>query len=166
MLDATVLVLAFLLLLTGALGCFLPVVPGVPLIFAVFLGYGLYDGWRAYGLAAMIVCGALAAFSVVIDNIAGAYGAKAFGSGKSGMIGAIIGAIAGVIFFSIPGLILGTFIGAALFEMVFSGKELKRAAKAGAGALLGCLAGSFFKFMLSAVLIVAFAWLVFTAGPK
>ncbi|MDR2405289.1 MAG: DUF456 domain-containing protein [Deltaproteobacteria bacterium] len=158
MLDYPVIILAYILLICGALGCFLPIIPGLPLIFCVFLGYGFYDHWQAYGYKTMIAVGVVTVISVIVENLASAYGAKAFGSGKAGMIGAVIGAILGVIFFNIIGLILGTFIGAALFEMIFCQKEVKEAASAGLGALLGCLGGSLFKFALSVMLIILFTY--------
>ncbi|MDR2340446.1 MAG: DUF456 domain-containing protein [Deltaproteobacteria bacterium] len=165
MLDYAVLALAYLLLLAGAMGCFLPIVPGIPLIFAVFLGYGFYDRWVAYGWPVILAVLLVTVASVVIENVAGAVGAKAFGSGKAGMVGSVIGAIAGVIFFNIIGLIVGTFVGAVVFEMAFGRKELKEASSAGLGALLGCMGGSLFKFAIASVLIVLFTYLVATAGP-
>jgi uncharacterized protein YqgC (DUF456 family) len=164
--DIAVLILAYALHLVGAVGCFLPIIPGVPLIFGVFLGYGIYDGWHAYGVTTVVIAGIAAVGSVVAENLASAYGAKFFGSGKAGMIGSVAGALLGVIFFSIPGLIIGTFLGAVICEMIFYKKELKEASKAGAGALLGCLGGSVFKFMLSVAMIAAFTYFIVTAGPK
>ena len=163
-LDISILVLVYILFFLAAIGCFIPVIPGVPLIFFVCLGYGFYDRWESFGLATMIVMGVLAAGSIAAENLATAYGAKHFGSGRAGMIGSVVGAIAGVLIFNIPGLIVGTFLGALLFEMLFSKKELKEAAGAGAGALLGCLGGSIFKFFLSVIMISVFSYLVFSHG--
>jgi uncharacterized protein YqgC (DUF456 family) len=166
MLDYTVLIIAYVIFLIGAAGCFLPIIPGLPLIFFVFLGYGFYDHWHSYGLGTMIAVGLVAIGSIIIENLASAAGAKAFGSGKAGMIGSIVGAIVGVIFFSIIGLIIGTFIGAVIFEMIFNKKEIKDASKAGAGALLGCLGGSVFKFILSVMLIILFSYFIINSSSN
>jgi uncharacterized protein YqgC (DUF456 family) len=165
MLDYAVLTLAYLLLLAGTAGCFIPLIPGLPLIFAVILGYGYYDRWQAYGLPTVLVALGITVASIVLENLAGALGAKAFGSGRAGMIGAVVGAILGVILLGIPGLILGTFLGAVACEMAFEKKELKEASSAGLGALLGCLGGSVAKFILASGLIVAFTYMIVTAGP-
>ena len=53
--------------------------------------------------------------------------------------GAVIGGIVGL-FFSLPGIILGPFLGAMILEMT-GDKEFKIAAKAGAGAVIGLLLG-------------------------
>jgi uncharacterized protein YqgC (DUF456 family) len=71
------------------------------------------------------------------------------------MVGAIVGGIVGL-FFSLPGIILGPFVGATLFEML-GDKELKQAAKAGAGAVLGLALGAIGKSALCVIMILLFA---------
>ena len=44
--------------------------------------------------------------------------------------------------------------------MIFSGQELKEAAQAGAGAILGLLLGGLAKFIIGAVMIMAFVYMV------
>jgi uncharacterized protein YqgC (DUF456 family) len=156
-----VFILALILMLAGIIGSFIPIIPGLPLNWLVFLGYGFWSGWETYGFWTMVWTGAVTAVGVIGEQVAGALGAKKFGSGKAGMIGAVVGAIAGLLVFNIPGLILGTFAGAMAAEMIFNRMEAKQAANAGVGALLGCMAGSVFKFVLSTILTVYFVWLAF-----
>lgn len=147
-------------MLTGLAGAILPVLPGLPIIWAALLGYGFYDGWVDYGWKTMLITGLLVALSLAVDQLASVLGAKKFGAGRAGMIGSVVGAIAGVIFFSIPGLILGTFFGAMLCEMAFSRRDFRQSMASGTGALVGFLAGSLFKFMMGAGLIAYFLYAV------
>ncbi|MDR2140499.1 MAG: DUF456 domain-containing protein [Deltaproteobacteria bacterium] len=154
------IILAILVMLLGLAGSVLPILPGLPIIFGAYLGYGFFTGWAAYGWLTMVIVGVLVALSLVLDQLASIVGAKKFGAGKAGMIGSFIGAIVGLIFFNIPGLILGTFLGAALFELIFANRGKLAAFKAGIGALLGFLASSLFKFMLGVILILFFVFKV------
>jgi uncharacterized protein YqgC (DUF456 family) len=162
--EIIVFIIAILLMLLGVAGAFLPVVPGVPLNFVVFLAYGFFDRWESYGFWIMFLMGLLTVVSLVFEQLAGAMGAKKFGAEKAGMIGSVLGAILGLVLFNIPGLILGTFLGAAAAEMCFNKKKLKEASNAGVGALVGCLCGSMFKFVASFFMTALFAYLVLRQG--
>jgi uncharacterized protein YqgC (DUF456 family) len=151
---------AIALMLVGVAGSILPVIPGVPLNFVVFLAYGYYSSFEAYGFLTIFLVGALTFAAIVVEQLAGIMGAKKFGSGKAGMIGAVVGSLVGIIIFNVPGLIIGTFLGALAFEMIFAKKEWKVARMAGLGALVGCACGSFFKFVVSFIITAAFIYLV------
>jgi uncharacterized protein YqgC (DUF456 family) len=159
-LDVIVFSLGVLLMLAGAAGAFVPIIPGLPLNWLVLLGYGFWSHWGPYGFWTMCLTAIAVAAGLVCDQLAGAMGARKFGSSRAGMIGAFAGAILGVIFLNIPGLVLGTFFGAMLAEIWFDKKEAKAAADSGLGALLGCLAGGIFKFVISIIMTVAYVWLV------
>jgi uncharacterized protein YqgC (DUF456 family) len=60
------------------------------------------------------------------------------------------------LFFGLPGIIAGPFIGATLFEL-FGDRELKQALKAGLGATLGLFAGIVGKFAIAVVMMLLFA---------
>jgi uncharacterized protein YqgC (DUF456 family) len=82
-------------------------------------------------------------------------GAKKFGATWRGAVGAVFGGVIGL-FFSLPGIILGPFLGAMLFETV-GDKEFKAAAKAGAGAVAGLLLGVIGKFSICVIMTALFA---------
>ncbi|MDL2259304.1 DUF456 domain-containing protein [Deltaproteobacteria bacterium OttesenSCG-928-K17] len=156
MMNVVVLILCIIIMLVGLAGTIVPVLPGIPIIWAAMLGYGWFTGWAAYGAAAMIVTGLLVALSVAVDQLASVMGAKKFGATRAGMIGSFVGAIVGLILLNIIGLILGTFLGAVAFEMAFSKRDFRQSMASGTGALVGFLAGSLFKFMLGMGLITYF----------
>ncbi len=75
-----------------------------------------------------------------------------------GVTGAVIGGLVGL-FFNLPGIILGPFIGATLFEL-FGDREFRDALKAGIGATLGLLLGVVGKVAVSMVMMLMFSWSV------
>ncbi len=154
--DIIVIILAVFIMLAGLGGTILPAVPGLPVIWLAMFGYGWYSGWADYGFTAMLVGGLAVAVSIAVDQLASVMGAKRFGASRAGMIGSFIGAFAGLLILNVVGLIAGTFLGAMIFEMLFSGRNLRSSLASGFGALVGFLAGSMFKFMLGVGLIAYF----------
>ncbi|MDR2934596.1 MAG: DUF456 domain-containing protein, partial [Candidatus Adiutrix sp.] len=118
--EYAVLVIALLVLLAGLAGTLLPVVPGLPLMWLAFLGYGWFTGWSAYGFTSLAVTGFLVLLSMVVDYAAAALGAQKFGASRAGLFGSVAGGILGLIFFNLPGLILGIFLGAVALEILVS----------------------------------------------
>jgi len=154
--EAAVLVFTLLVMLAGLAGTVLPVAPGLPLMWLALLGYGWFTGWSAYGFPFLAFTGLLVLLSMVVDYAASALGAQKFGASRAGLFGSVAGGILGLVFFSLPGLILGIFFGAMALELLISRRDLGTALTAGLGALLGFLAGSLFKFMLGVGLFLVF----------
>ena len=67
------------------------------------------------------------------------------------MVGGLIG-----LFFSLPGIILGPFLGAGLFEMM-GGRPWQEATRAGFGAVLGLLLGAVGKIACCIAMMLMFA---------
>jgi len=146
--------LTLLVMLAGLIGSLLPVLPGTPLILAAVIGHRLYFGTASVSNFVLLVLVGLMLVSLVFDFLASMFGAKKFGATWLGVTGAVIGGIIGL-FFSLPGIILGPFLGAMLFEML-GDKEFKKAAHAGLGATLGLLLGIVGKFSIGVVMIILF----------
>jgi uncharacterized protein YqgC (DUF456 family) len=147
--------LTLLVMLAGLVGSLLPVLPGTPLVLVAAIGHRLYFGATSVSNLVLGVLVALTLISIVFDFLAGMLGAKKFGATWRGMTGAVIGGIVGL-FFNLPGIILGPFIGATLFEML-GDKEFKKAAHAGLGATIGLLLGIVGKFSICVVMMILFA---------
>ena len=147
--------LTLLVMLAGLIGSLLPVLPGTPLILIAAIGHRLYFGEVSISNLVLGILVALTVVSLVFDFLASMLGAKKFGATWRGMLGAVIGGIIGL-FFSLPGIILGPFLGAMLFEML-GDKEFKKAAKAGLGATVGLLLGVVGKFSIGVVMMILFA---------
>jgi uncharacterized protein YqgC (DUF456 family) len=147
--------LALLVMLVGLVGSVVPGLPGSPVVVVAAVAHRLYFGDTGASSLVLVVLAALMGVSIALDFVATALGAKKFGATWRGAVGAIIGGVIGL-FFSLPGIILGPFLGATLFEM-FGDKEFKSAMRAGAGAVIGLLLGVVGKFAICVIMIALFA---------
>jgi uncharacterized protein YqgC (DUF456 family) len=147
--------LAALLILVGLAGTVLPALPGLPLMFAgMWLG-AWADGYHRVSGWTIGLLGVLTVLSLGVDIAATAMGAKRVGAGKLAMVGAAVGTLVGGIFFSIPGLILGPFVGAVLGELA-RGKELRQASSIGFGTWVGLAIGTALKLALAFAMLGIF----------
>jgi len=149
------LAIAVILVVLGVLGTVLPVLPGALLVFAgLFLAAWAQDFTRvgAWGLA---IIGALMALSFAVDFIASMAGAKRVGASPKALIGAAVGGLAGL-FFGLPGILLGPFIGAVLGELIARG-GFAQAARVGVGTWLGLLVAAVAKLVIAFLMIGTFA---------
>jgi len=152
------------LLLAGAVGCVLPVLPGhlIILIAAIVhrLMLGEASGLRGWSFVILIV---LMALSQTFEMLSGAAGSKWFGGTRWGAAGALIGTIVGLFFLPF-GLLLGPLIGAFVGEITFARKQTHHAAISGVGSVVGTLAGMVFKIVVGALMIGWFFLDVFLIG--
>jgi uncharacterized protein len=150
------LMIALLLMGVGVLGAILPGLPSTPVIFGAAVIHKLYFGPVGAAWWVIAVLAALTAISLVLDYVASVYGAKRLGATWRGAVGALVGGMIGL-FFGLPGILLGPFFGAALFEMA-GGREWKAASKAGIGATIGLVAGTIGKVACCGLMLVLFGW--------
>ena len=139
----------------GLAGSVLPGIPSTPLVMLVAIGHRLYFGPAGASNVALLIMGALMALSLLMDYLASMYGAKKLGATWRGVLGAVVGGLIGV-FFNLPGLLLGPFLGALVFEMV-GGREWKEAARAGLGAVIGLFVGAIGKLACCVAMMGLFA---------
>ncbi len=152
--------LAILLIIVGLLGTVVPAIPGVPIVFAGLVLIAWLDGFMRVGWGTLVALGVLAVLSVIIDFLATAEGARRFGAGRHAILGATVGLLVGL-FFGLPGLLLGPFIGAVLGHLA-SQANIDSSMRAGVGATLGVVVGTFAKVVIASVMLVWFlvAWWV------
>ena len=148
------LIFALLLMGIGVAGSILPGLPSTPLVFIGALAHKLYFGPVGSAWWVITVLGVFTVLSLAVDYAASMYGAKRLGATWRGVTGAVVGGLVGL-FFNLPGILLGPFIGAALFEMA-GGREWKEASKAGVGATLGLLAGALGKLACCVAMMLLF----------
>ena len=160
MLDIALYLLAAALVIGGLIGTVLPALPGLPMIFGGIWLAAAVDGYRHLGTWWLLLLGALAAVGVAVDFVAASLGARRVGASKAAIWGATVGTLTGM-FFGLPGLILGPFIGALLGEFSSSGSVL-RSTHVGVGTWLGLLFGTLLKLVLSLLILAlaAFGWWV------
>ena len=151
-------ILAVLLVGAGVAGTVLPFLPGVPLVFAGLLLAAWAGGFQAVGWPVLAVLGVLTVLSFIVEALASSLGARRAGATRLAVIGAALGTLVGV-FFGLPGLLLGPFVGAALGQLLARG-DVVDAGRVGAGAWIGFLVGSAAKLGRAQlmVMIPAVAW--------
>lgn len=157
--DIIAIILAIVVMVIGIAGSFLPVLPGIPIIFLAILVYGWYEGFNVISVHYIAIIGALALLSILIDYIAGIWGAQKAGSSKVGMLGAGLGIIVGI-FFGPIGILVGPWVGALIGEYLFL-RDLNRAITVASGSVIGIFAGIAFKVLLGTGMLISFLVVVF-----
>jgi uncharacterized protein YqgC (DUF456 family) len=95
------------------------------------------DHFTRVGPIALSVLGALTVLAIAIDIAATVLGAKRAGASRQALVGAALGTVVGL-FFSLPGLVLGPFVGAVIGELM-ARSPLERATRVGVATWLGML---------------------------
>lgn len=151
--DILLLILAAILLITGILGSFLPVLPGVPLSWFGLLLFYLTSVPMNYTFLGITLF--VAILVMVLQYVIPALGSKYFGGSKYGMVGATIGLVVGI-FIPIPlGIIIGAFAGAFIGEVI-NKSDSRTATRAAFGSFVGLLASTFMEFVISGIFLILF----------
>ena len=98
--------------------------------------------------------GVLVLLSILVDLLSSIVGAKRVGASNKALWGAGLGGVVGI-FFGLPGLIGGPFLGAALGEMS-NGKEWRDASRVGVGTWIGLALGAALKIALAFAMLGVF----------
>lgn len=148
--DYLLIGLGVIFIVSGILGCVLPVIPGPPLS---YLGLLLLHFTERYQFSSrfLIIWAIITTVVYALDYLIPAWGTKKFGGSKRGVWGSIIGLVIGLFFFPPFGIIIGPFVGAVVGELT-SGKDSGVALKSGFGSFLGFLLGTLLKLITSGMM--------------
>ncbi len=161
-------------MVVGAIGAFLPGIPGAVLILVAIVVWGAVQGFNGVALAlgfALLVL----LLNFGIEFLASYWGAKQVGASKWGQIGSIVGLLLGV-FGLLPalpvggpiiGVLLGPLGGAIVGEFLYRrelelGQRAKLSLQAGAGIVVGSLVGKLIQGLLAIAVVAVF---IFTTWP-
>ena len=150
------IIVAVLLIVVGIAGTVLPMLPGVPLVFAGLLLAAWHDGFDQVGIVTMVIIGAIAAMAWAVDFFASVITAKKAGASKYALWGGGIGALVGIMG-GIPGLIIGPAIGAIIGELI-THKDTTKATTVGMAAGLGFVLALAIKIVLVLTMLAVFAY--------
>ena len=149
--DIFLLIVAFLFLLIGIIGCIVPGLPGTPISYA-----GLWIAQATnrvdFSWQFLLIWGIVVVVISVLDYVVPAWGTKKFGGSSWGVWGSTIGVFVGL-FFGAIGVILGPLVGAILGELI-AGKQLGAALKAGWGSFVGILFSTVIKLIACGLMTV------------
>ena len=148
--DILLIVLGSIFIISGILGCVLPIIPGPPLS---YIGLLLLHFTERYQFSSkfLIIWAIITVVVYALDYLIPAWGTKKFGGSKRGVWGSIIGLVIGLFFFPPFGIIIGPFLGAVIGELT-AGKESGEALKSGFGSFMGFLAGTLLKLITSGMM--------------
>lgn len=160
-LTTLIYLLGALLVLVGLAGIVLPMLPGLPLVFAGMLLAAWADHFTHIGVATLVALGVLTLLSLAVDFWAAAIGAKRVGASRLAIAGAVVGTFA-ALFLGFVGIFIGPFCGALLGELLHGRRldpaAMGQAAKVGFGTWLGIVFGIALKLTLAMVMLALFAW--------
>jgi len=152
--ETAVWVITAILLLAGIAGTVVPGLPGSPLIVIAAVIHKLYlpELLSWYTLVGLTF---LALVAVGVDFLFTVAGAKRFGATKVGLVGAALGSMIGLLG-SLPGIIIGALLGAAVAELAYAKRPPEEAFKAGIGAALGLVASLAGRMTLAVMMAALF----------
>lgn len=145
-------IIAVILGLVGLVGCLLPVIPGPPLSWAGLLLVFL-TGPEGMTTGFLIVWLVITVVVTILDYVAPSWITKKTGGSKAAARGTLVGLILGLIFFPPWGMIVGSFLGALIAEVVVNGSEVADSVKPAFGSFLGFLLSTGLKLTASGVML-------------
>ncbi len=150
--DVFLLIIAFLFMLIGIIGCIVPGLPGTPIAYA---GMWIAQATERVDFTwqTLLIWGIVTIVVSVLDYVIPAWGTKRYGGTRWGVWGSTIGVFVGL-FFGAAGVILGPLVGAIIGELM-SGQEFSKALKAGWGSFVGIFFGTIIKLICCGMMTVA-----------
>jgi uncharacterized protein YqgC (DUF456 family) len=145
-------------MLAGLAGVVIPWFPDILLIWGAGLVYGILAGWGTWGpwLFALMTVAALVGF--VAEVAVSVAGARVGGASGWGILAGLMLAVVGMIVFSPLGALIGLALGMLLVEG-WRQRNLRKAAAATLGAVIGWGASFLVKFSLSLWMVLLWgAW--------
>lgn len=151
MAEIAMWILGAVLVVLGLAGTILPALPGAVLVLAGLFFWAWAEQFVEVSWGTMIALSVIAALTYAVDFLATALGSKRAGASQYAFWGAALGSLVGI-FFGLPGLLLGPFVGAVAGELL-KNPNLYMAGRAGVGAWVGLLLGTAAKLMLVFLMI-------------
>lgn len=158
------LILAAILVVVGLAGTVLPVLPGTLLVLVGLFVAAWADGFQRVGWVGLTIIAVLALLSWAADFLGSVLGAKRVGASPLALVGAAAGGLVGI-FFGIPGLLVGPFVGAVAGEWLARGR-LRQAGKVGIGTWLGLLVAAVAKVAIAFLMIGTFLAFYFLGNVR
>lgn len=144
----------------GLAGTVVPILPGLPMIFAGAWIAAWIGSYEQIGAASLVILGILTVIGLAVDALAQALGAKKAGATKLGVIGSMIGTFVGI-FTGLWGLLFMPLAGAAIGEFIDHQDAIK-SGKVGIATWVGMMVGTVIKLGIAFTMVgvVVAAWFI------
>lgn len=152
--ETLLLILASLFIIAGIIGAFLPIVPGPSLSYIGILILHFSQG-GLFSWLFLISWGIVVVITITLDTFMPAEGARRRGGSKTGVYGALLGAVFGLFFFPPAGILFGPIVGAFIGELI-AGKNSDSALRAALGSFIGYLIATGLKIGVAIMLAYYF----------
>ncbi|HID62510.1 MAG TPA: DUF456 domain-containing protein [Anaerolineae bacterium] len=157
--DDPWLIFVLILMFIGLLGVVLPLVPGIVLVYLAALLYAFIEGFARIGPITLAVLTVLAVVGVTADLWVSSLGAKVGGASVWALLGGLVLGLVGLIFFSLPGAIVGSIVGVVAVEM-WRARDWRKVIRSGGGWLIGWLLSTVVQLSIALIMIAIFLWQV------
>jgi len=153
--DAVLTIFAIILGVVGMVGSVVPGLPGPPLSWIALLLSFFAKGTNGAGdpmtTKFLLVWLGITTLVTILDYVVPSWFTKATGGSKYAGWGAMVGLVAGLL---VPpvGMVVGSLLGAFLFDFFLGDKGVWDSFKSSIGAFLGFLFGTGIKLIASAVM--------------
>lgn len=148
------IIIGSLLVITGIIGAFVPVIPGTPFSYAALLLMQFTLG-APFSWSFLLIWGIVVGIVMTIDGLIPAEGARRMGGSRYGIWGCLIGGLLGIFFFPPLGIIIGPIAGAFIGELLY-GRKTDSAFRAAMGSFVGFLVAIVMKISVSIILAYYF----------
>lgn len=145
--DILLISVGTIFLLTGIIGCVVPILPGPPISFAGLLLMHISDRID-FPHSLLWILFAVTVIVTIIDYIVPAWIVKKTKGSRYAKNGALIGSILGVFVFPPWGIIFGALAGAFIGELIYT-NNITQASKSGIAAFGGFMLGTALKLSAS-----------------
>lgn len=154
--DYVLIGLGVVFIISGIMGCVVPIIPGPPLSYVGLLLLHFTEKYQ-FSTKFLIIWAIITIVVYAIDYMIPVWGTKKFGGSKRGVWGSLIGLLIGLFFapFGLISIIIGPFLGAVIGELS-AGMDSGKAIKSGFGSFVGFLGGTLLKLIASGIMTVYF----------
>lgn len=153
--EVLLIILGFILLILGIVGCIVPAVPGPPFSYIAILILSLFTSYHFNNDFLVMWAGIVIAVTA-LDYWLQVYGVKKFGGKQKAINGTLIGLILGILAPIPVGFIIGPFVGAFIGAYLEEKDDLIKSFFIALGALAGFLSGTILKLAVSIFLTYEF----------
>jgi uncharacterized protein YqgC (DUF456 family) len=157
-----VVALVAIAMAVGAVGTLVPVLPGLALVWAAALAYGLAEGFETAGTVAFVLITALAALGTVAGWVIPARVAGSAGASRTSILLGVVAAVVGFFVIPVVGLAVGGVAGVYVGELQRTG-DSAAAWRATRATLVGFGWAAAVQFLAALAMVVAWVgWVVAT----